>query len=73
VLDPNSLTVTDFLGTTSWFANNMLHRTDGPAIEFQNGYQEWWLNGSWLSFEHWLDKNPEMTDEEKVMYKLQYG
>lgn len=51
----------------------MLHRTDGPAIEFQNGYQEWWLNGSWLSFEHWLDKNPEMTDEEKVMYKLQYG
>lgn len=21
------------------------HRTDGPAIEYANGYREWWVNG----------------------------
>ena len=22
-----------------------LHRTDGPAVEYTDGYLEWWING----------------------------
>ena len=25
--------------------NDKLHRTDGPAIEYADGYKEWYLNG----------------------------
>ena len=23
----------------------VLHREDGPAVEYEDGYKEWWLNG----------------------------
>jgi hypothetical protein len=25
--------------------NDKLHRTDGPAVEYDNGTKEWWING----------------------------
>lgn len=25
--------------------NGVIHREDGPAIEYANGAKEWWLNG----------------------------
>jgi hypothetical protein len=55
--------------------NGELHRTDGPAIEWTSGKfgKEWFLYGKSLSFNKWLDQHPHMTDEEKVMFKLQYG
>jgi hypothetical protein len=28
-----------------WWLNGVLHREDGPAIEWANGSKEWWLNG----------------------------
>lgn len=31
-------------GTKSYFLNGMLHRTDGPAVEYHNGTQNWYLN-----------------------------
>ena len=27
-----------------WYINGKLHRTDGPAIIYSTGYQEWWIN-----------------------------
>ena len=56
-----------------WFLNGQRHRTDGPASEYVSGTKHWYLNGKHLSFNEWLDKNSTMTDEEKVMFKLQYG
>ena len=30
---------------TEWFQNGTLHRTDGPAIEWEHGGKSWYLNG----------------------------
>ena len=30
---------------TVWYQNGAFHRTDGPAVEYNNGDQEWWLHG----------------------------
>ncbi len=27
----------------------ILHREDGPAVEWTNGGKEWWLDGGWCS------------------------
>lgn len=28
-----------------WFSNGVLHRENGPAVLYKQGYQEWWRNG----------------------------
>jgi hypothetical protein len=28
-----------------WLLNGYLHRVDGPAVEYEDGYKEWCLNG----------------------------
>ena len=55
--------------------NGKLHRTDGPAIEWISGKigKQWFLDDINMPFNSWLDRHPYMTDEEKVMMKLQYG
>jgi|GEM_PF-5083465 len=32
-------------GTTLYKLNGRLHRADAPAVEWDNGYKEWWFNG----------------------------
>ena len=27
-----------------WYLNGLLHREDGPAVEYANGDKEWYLN-----------------------------
>ena len=29
----------------AYYKNDLLHREDGPALEYDNGYQKWYLNG----------------------------
>jgi hypothetical protein len=60
-------------GDKAWCLHNVLHRDDGPAIEFADGSATWHLHGKQMAFDQWLDQNTELTDEEKVMLKLQYG
>jgi hypothetical protein len=60
-------------GNKVWYVRFMRHRTDGPAIEYSNGYKEWYIKGKLLSFDEWLEQNSDLTGEEKVMMKLQYG
>ena len=60
-------------GTKCWYYRGAFHRTDGPAVEYANGYKEWYIKGKLLSFDEWLDQNSALTEEEKVMMKLQYG
>jgi hypothetical protein len=60
-------------GRKDWRVNDKHHRTDGPAIEYADGRVRWFLDAVELSFDAWLNKNQTLTDEEKVMYKLQYG
>jgi hypothetical protein len=35
----------DERGNKWWKLNGELHREDGPAIEYTNGYKAWYLNG----------------------------
>lgn len=30
---------------SAWFFNGVLHREDGPAIEYESGTKEWFSNG----------------------------
>jgi len=33
--------ITNILGTKRWYLGYKLHRLDGPAIEYTDGYKEW--------------------------------
>jgi hypothetical protein len=66
--------VQTFMGNKYWRGmDGKFHRTDGPAFEYMSGRNSWYLNGEELTFDDWLDQNSGLTDEEKVMFKLQYG
>lgn len=30
----------------------VLHRVDGPALEREDGYKEWWVRGKYVAYEH---------------------
>lgn len=30
---------------SKFYSNSNFHRTDGPALEYANGSEEWWLDG----------------------------
>jgi hypothetical protein len=60
-------------GTNVWWFYDKIHRTDGPAVEYGSGLKQWYLHGHKFTFGQWLDNNHELTEEEKVMLKLQYG
>jgi hypothetical protein len=32
-------------GTKEWYLNGVLHREDGPAVEWVSGYKAWYKNG----------------------------
>ena len=34
-----------FEDRTEWFLNDLLHREDGPAIEYASGHKYWYKNG----------------------------
>lgn len=41
-----------------WCVNSCLHREDGPAVIFDNGYKEWWI------------MNEQLTEEEFELYRM---
>jgi hypothetical protein len=59
-------------GDKFWYLNHQLHRTDGPAIEFADGSKYWFLNGQELSLDVWLEANTELSDQQRVMFKLEH-
>jgi hypothetical protein len=60
-------------GTNIWYLNGVLHRTDGPSDDRPDAETRFHLYGCAYMFDEWLDQTTGLTDEEKVMYKLQYG
>jgi hypothetical protein len=45
-MDEESTLEIDPFGNKSWKNKQReLHRLDGPAVEYVNGYKEWWQNG----------------------------
>jgi hypothetical protein len=60
-------------GTKSWRLHGKWHRVDGPAYEYPDGSKYWWLNDIGYEFDEWLEVNTLISEEEKLMLKLQYG
>jgi hypothetical protein len=59
-------------GTKSWYnKEGRLHRDDGPAIIYTDGYVSWWLNGERYTYKEWFRFTP-ITDETKLLVRLQY-
>jgi hypothetical protein len=50
-----------------------LHSIDGPTVEWRDGAYGWYLNGTYYELDDWLIANTEISEEDKVMMKLQYG
>lgn len=59
-------------GTRTWYFAGQIHRIDGPARIWTDGYVEWWVYGEFMTFDAWLTC-AEISDEDLVMFKLQYG
>lgn len=59
-------------GDQFWYDGTGWHREDGPAQIWPRGDVDWWLNGNMYTFDSWLDI-VNISDETKVMLKLQYG
>jgi len=43
--DNQPVYLTDKYGVKTFYLNNLLHREDGPAIEYPNGSKYWFLHG----------------------------
>ena len=62
-------------GNIKWYnEEGDYHREEGPSKIFGKvGRVEWYLNGiEYQTFDHWLKLSP-ISDEDKMMLRLQYG
>ena len=57
--------VINIYGTKLWYLDGKLHREDGPAIEFPDGYKEWYLNDEIFLKEEWFKR---LTPEQQENY-----
>ena len=60
-------------GDLVWVVDGGHHRSDGPAIEWHDGDVSWCWYGQYYMFNEWLEMNTEISGEQAVMLKLQYG
>jgi len=42
-------------GFKEWWWMGKRHRTNGPAVEYNNGAVEWWIDGELLTKKEYLD------------------
>jgi thermostable 8-oxoguanine DNA glycosylase len=60
---PEPVLQVNYDGTKCWLLNGELHREDGPAIEYANGYKEWYLNGISITEKEFNKKHKAMSEE----------
>jgi hypothetical protein len=60
-------------GCISWYnKHGEWHREDGPAVIYNDGEVEWFINGaSYNTFDEWLIKLNK-SDEDKMLLRLRY-
>ena len=48
----------NLFGGKYWYLNGKLHRENGPAVEYADGTEEWWLNGNYYDKpDYWKEIN----------------
>jgi hypothetical protein len=48
------------------------HRVDGPAVSYDIGHHEWWIDGLQMFFREWLEKIP-VSGKEKTFLALKWS
>ena len=74
--DPSKMPDGHWIDREGWevcIKNGNYHRNDGPAVIYPDGTVFWCLDDEWYPFDEWLEANKELTEEQKVMLKLEYG
>jgi hypothetical protein len=60
----------DEYGNKYWYENGLLHRLDGPAVEYANGDKEWWQNARLHRLDgparEWIDGRKEWWIRNKL-------
>lgn len=59
---------------------NRYHRTDGPAVIWNDKAEEWWIHGNYIYYtevrkwmrEHEINGWP-FTEEERILFELTFG
>jgi hypothetical protein len=60
-------------GARVWYnEEGFYHREDGPACFYTDGSIDWAYNGSRYTFNEWCVA-ANISDEDKMMLRLQYG
>ena len=49
------------------------HRTDGPAVTYNNGLREWRLNGHLYVFKDYVDLVFPHDSDEKIMFIMKWS
>lgn len=62
------------LSVEKWYLNGLLHREDGPAVEWSNGVTDWWLNGNRYDKEdfHQCLKKKKLNEKLQATFKPKY-
>ena len=58
-------------GTQWWCQNNVPHREDGPAVVWDHGECNWYLENEYYTFDEWCLK-ANKSPKEKAFLMLQY-
>jgi len=59
-------------GTTQYSINGLLHRENGPAVEYADGKVAWWIYGRNCSLQTYI-KDMKLSPTETTMLLLTYS
>ena len=61
-------------GYRQWWQKGLLHRTDGPAVEFADGERQWWIEGRFFTEKRFNQQTKKSTCENKtvIIYGIKY-
>ena len=60
-------------GRKEWRLNGLLHRTDGPAIEWAYGVNWWYVNGIRMHSYKSFQKAAKLSDEDMAFVVLKHS
>ena len=63
----------DKINDTYYVQNGMIHRMDGPAVVWCDGYREWYLFDQKSEFDDWIKELEKADEEHATMMKLKWG
>jgi hypothetical protein len=57
-------------GYRAWYQNGLRHRLDGPAVEYSDGINEYWIKGELYSKKEFDKKIKSLNNQVKMIIIL---